>query len=57
MPCSRFALECAFSRRHLVEHGTEGKNVGAGVRFLSLDLLRRHVLDGANDAARRGQWT
>jgi hypothetical protein len=50
----------AASPHHLIEHSAECKNVAAGVRFFSLDLLRRHVLNRADDAARRGersQWT
>src|ERR1700686_781164 len=47
--------EGPFSRHHLIEHSAKRKNVRAGVGFLSLDLLRRHVLDGADNAARGGQ--
>ena len=44
----------SLSCRHLVKHCAKGKDVGAGVCFLSFDLLRRHVLNGADDAARCG---
>src|SRR6267378_2002197 len=47
--------EGPFSRHHLIEHSPERKNVRAGISFFSFDLLRRHVLDGADDAACRGQ--
>ena len=38
-------------RDHLVEHRPEGEHVGAGVDLLPLELLRRHVLDGADHGA------
>ena len=37
------------ARRHLVEHRAEGEDVGPGVRLLSLELLRRHVLERPED--------
>src|SRR5260370_42061329 len=49
------SLKRLVSSCHLVKHGAERKNVAARIRVLSLDLLWRHVLDGANDAAPSGQ--
>jgi hypothetical protein len=36
---------------HLVEHHTEGKEVGSGVQRPARSLLRRHVRDRADDRA------
>jgi hypothetical protein len=44
-------LEWPSSGRHLVEHDAEGKDVGAGVRLASLQLLGRHVRVGAEHGA------
>ncbi len=41
--------------RHLVEDGSERKQVAAGVEFLALGLFRGHVRDGADGGARTGQ--
>jgi TolB-like protein len=49
-------LKGSLPRCHLVKNGAERKNVGAGVGFLSLNLFRRHVLDGADDRACRSKW-
>ena len=43
------------ARDHLIEHCAKGKDIAARVRFFALDLLRRHVLNRANDTAGRGQ--
>ena len=45
----RLSLEGAAAGRHLVQDGPEGEDVGAGVRFLPLELLGRHVLERAED--------
>ena len=47
------ALECLPSREHLVEHRAEGEDVGTVIADVALELLGRHVLHGAADAARR----
>ena len=39
------------ARRHLVEHGAEGEEVGAGVERLAARLLGRHVRHGADGRA------
>ena len=43
------AFERLPPRHHLVEDGAEGEDVGARVGFLAFELLRRHVLHGAED--------
>ena len=47
----RGAGEGLLARRHLVEHGAEGEDVGARVGVLALELLGRHVLERAEDRA------
>ena len=49
------ALERQPARRHLVQHRTEGKQVGAGVEWLCLHLFRRHIRNRAQHRARTGQ--
>ena len=39
--------------QHFVEHAAEREDVGAVVGLLALDLLRRHVVERAEDRARR----
>ena len=51
----RDAGEGAPSRDHLVEDQTEGEDVGARIRIPAFDLFRRHVLDGPEDRAVRGE--
>ena len=41
--------------RHLVQHGPKGKQIAAGIQFLALGLLRRHVRDGPDGHAGAGQ--
>ena len=41
------------ARQHLEQHGAKREDVGARVRFLALDLLRRHVLKRPQDGALR----
>ena len=43
------------SSRHLVQHGAEGKQIGAGIEFLAARLLRRHVGHGSDSGAGTGQ--
>ncbi len=50
-----FSAERRRSRRHLVQHRPEGKQVGSAVQFLGADLFRRHVADRAQRRARTGQ--
>ena len=45
------ARECFSSGEPLEEHGAERKDIRAGVRLLTVDLLGRHVLKGAEDRA------
>ena len=40
---------------HLVQHSAEGEQVAAGIEFLALGLLRRHVGDRADGRAGAGQ--
>ena len=49
------ALEGALARRHFVEHATERPQVAARVGFLALELLGRHVLEGADDGPFGGE--
>ena len=53
--CRGFAAERQRAGRHLVEHGAEGKQVGAGVEFLAARLLGRHVGDRADGGAGAGE--
>src|ERR1700758_319092 len=39
----RLATESPLTGRHLIQHQAEGKEIGAGIKFLAVDLLRRHV--------------
>ena len=48
-------LEVTHARRHLVEHRPERVYVRTLVRFLSFELLRRHVQKRSQDRAFRGQ--
>ncbi len=50
-----FAVKGQRPRRHLIKQRTEGEQVGAGVEFLALGLLRRHVRDGSERGAGAGQ--
>ena len=52
----RLPLERPSSRDHFVQHAAEGPNVSARVRFLTLNLLGRHVRKRAENAALRGDW-
>jgi hypothetical protein len=42
------------ARQQLVSGDAEGKDVGQGVGIHPLQLIGRHVFDGAEDEARRG---
>ena len=44
-----FAFERALAREHFVQHAAEAEQIAARVGFLALQLLRRHVLQGADD--------
>ena len=48
-------LERLAPGQHLVEHGSEGEQIGPGVGVSALELLGRHVLDRAEDHAGRRQ--
>src|ERR1700686_5585788 len=50
-----FTRKGPLSCHHLIEQSAKRKNVRAVIGFFSFDLLRPHVLDGPDDAARRGQ--
>src|SRR6476646_9089685 len=52
---SRIARERPGPGHHLVQHHSKGEDVGAGVYFLTLGLLRRHVTDGSDDGSFHGQ--
>jgi len=39
----RLATESPLTGRHLIQHQAEGKQIGAGIKFFAVDLLRRHV--------------
>ena len=41
--------------RHLIQHRTEGEQIGARIQLFRAHLLRRHVGDGAHRRARTGQ--
>src|SRR5215470_1584051 len=53
--CRGLSREGQGSRRHLVENGPEGKQIGAGINILSFGLLRRHVSDGAHSRTGTGE--
>jgi len=46
-------VECPAAGQHLVEHDSEGEEIGAMVRRGAAHLLRRHVPDRAEESARR----
>jgi hypothetical protein len=46
-----FSFEGALAGGHLVQRCSEGEDIGARVRLDALELLRRHVLKGAEDRA------
>jgi hypothetical protein len=48
-----FAAKRKLARGHFVKHNAEGKKIAASVEFLSADLLRGHVGNGAEG----GAWT
>jgi hypothetical protein len=50
-------LDGALAGGHLIEHETECEDIGARVRLGAFELLRRHVLDGADDAPLGGEAT
>jgi hypothetical protein len=52
----RFALESLSTGEHLVQHCTEGKDVGPRIGVLPLELLGRHVLERAEDRSVAGQF-
>jgi hypothetical protein len=49
-------VERAFTGRHLVEHTAERPQVRARAGFLAFELLRRHVLKGADNGTLGGEW-
>lgn len=49
------ALKRFVRRGHFVEHCAKGKNIGADIGFLALQLLGRHVLEGAHQRAFGGE--
>ena len=49
------SIEGPLVRQHLVQHGPEGEDVAAGVGFLPLQLLRRHVGQGSQQGAFGGE--
>ena len=49
------AAERTGARKQLVEHHTEGEDVGAAVELFAADLLGRHVLRAADHRAGAGQ--
>ena len=51
------AVEGALPRNHFVEHGAEGKNVGARIDNRAAHLLRSHIADGAHHYAGFGGRT
>src|SRR5262249_28046623 len=46
--------EGALSSRHLVQHETEGEDVGSGIQFLAAHLLGRHVPGSAHGRSSLG---
>ena len=50
-----FSAEGHGARRHFVEDGSKGKQIGAAVEVFAPGLLRRHVGDGADGGAGAGQ--
>ena len=49
------AVEGLLAGGHLIERRSKRKQVGAAVEFLAPGLLRRHIGDGAQGAARTGE--
>lgn len=49
------SVERPFTREHLVQHEPKGPDVGARVSLIALQLLRRHVLQGAEDCPLSGK--
>ena len=49
------AAERRLAGEHLVEHGAERKDVGPGIHLTSLELFRRHVLEGAENGSLAGE--
>ena len=47
-----FALEQSLAGQHLVDHNTEGPNVGALVDRFPARLLRRHICGGTHNHSR-----
>src|SRR5580693_8636580 len=41
--------------RHFVEHDSKGKKIGSSIQFLGQNLLRRHISDCSQRAARAGE--
>src|SRR5690349_19072123 len=50
-----FSFKWQFASRHFIENNTEGEQVRAWVQALTTDLLRRHMRNGSQQAACRGQ--
>ena len=51
----REKLEGQLASCHLVEHGAEGEQVGAGIQVFGLHLFRRHVTDRFQHRSGAGQ--
>ena len=51
---SAATTESAATREHLVEQAAEREDVGAVIDHPALDLLRRHVANGAHDLPLHG---
>jgi hypothetical protein len=49
------SLERQLASCHLVEHGTEGEQVCAGIQVFGLHLIRRHVTDRSQHRSGAGQ--
>jgi hypothetical protein len=46
-----------FTGDHFVEHAAEGEDICPGISRRALQLLRRHVVQGAQQCPCTGQWT